>query len=91
MVMTLEMAKSYLRVDSSDEDALIETLINSSKKLVLDVLRTEEEDLSEDTPEADIAMLYALAYLFEHREEADHHDLILTLRSLLFGVRREVF
>ncbi len=37
-----------------------------------------------------VAILYALGYLFEHREEADHHDLTLTLRSLLFGIREGV-
>lgn len=33
------------------------------------------------------AVFYTLGYLYEHREEADHHDLILTLRSILFAVR----
>ena len=37
-----------------------------------------------------VAILYALGYLFEHREDADHHDLTLTLRSLLFGLREGV-
>ncbi len=37
-----------------------------------------------------VAILYALGYLFEHREEADHHDLQLTLRSLLFGMREGI-
>ena len=37
-----------------------------------------------------VAILYALGYLFEHREDADHHDLTLTLRSLLFAVREGV-
>lgn len=32
-----------------------------------------------------------VAYLYEHREEADHHALTLTLRSLLFGSRKEAF
>ena len=37
-----------------------------------------------------IGVLYALGYLYEHREEADHHDLVLTLRSLLFSIREGV-
>lgn len=37
-----------------------------------------------------VAILYALGYLFEHREEADHHALTLTLRSLLFAIREGV-
>ena len=38
----------------------------------------------------EVAVLYAAGYLFEHREEADHHDLTLTLRSLLFAIREGV-
>ena len=38
-----------------------------------------------------VGVLYALGYLFEHREEADHHDLVMTLRNLLFAIREGVF
>lgn len=34
-----------------------------------------------------VAILYALGYLYEHREEADHHALTMTLRSVLFAIR----
>ena len=37
------------------------------------------------------AELYTVAYLYEHREEANHHDLMLTLRALLFGIREVTF
>nr|DAQ32349.1 MAG TPA: Terminase large subunit [Caudoviricetes sp.] len=37
------------------------------------------------------AEVYALGYLYEHRDEADHHQLMLTLRSILFAVREGVF
>lgn len=89
-MISLEEAKSYLRVDSSDEDSLIEKMIISSDRIVNDVLRLEESETA-DAAETDIARLYALAYLYEHREEADHSELLRTLRSLLFGSRREVF
>ena len=35
--------------------------------------------------------MFTAAYLYEHREEADHHALNLTLRALLFGSRKEGF
>ena len=38
-----------------------------------------------------VTVLYAAAYLYEHREQADHGELVGTLRSLLFGIRKEVF
>ena len=60
MFVTLEEAKGYLRVDSSDEDK-----------------RTAE--------------LYVIAYLYEHREEADHKTMTETLKYLFFGIRREMF
>ena len=37
-----------------------------------------------------VAVLYALGYMFEHREKADYHELTLTLRSLLFAIREGV-
>ena len=37
-----------------------------------------------------VAVLYSLGYLYEHREEADHHDLAMTLRNLLFSIREGV-
>ncbi len=37
-----------------------------------------------------VAILYALGYLYEHRDEADHHALMLTLRSILSAVREGV-
>ena len=37
------------------------------------------------------AMLFTLGYLYEHREEADHHALVMTLRNLLSSVREGVF
>jgi uncharacterized phage protein (predicted DNA packaging) len=92
-MLTLDEVKQYLRVDSSEEDALIEGLIKTADSLVRDVGRTEPDG---DVPETSKAVmmaaeLYTVAYLYEHREEADHHGLILTLRALLFGIREEKF
>ena len=51
----------------------------------------EGEAFSQDMAQAKTAVLYAAAYLYEHREEADHHALMLTLRALLSGIRQEGF
>lgn len=108
-LITLEEAKSYLRVDSSDEDALTGILLSSAEQLCVDVARLSQEQWAVINADEDIgtdiyteteleqvrsvmrvAVLYALGYLFEHREEADHHALTLTLRSVLFAVREGV-
>ena len=92
MLVTLPEAKEYLRVDAEDEDALILGLIGAAQEICMDVARvSEESDLADDLENARAAVLYTVAYLYEHREEADHRGLMLTLRALLFGVRREGF
>ncbi|MBB2481065.1 phage gp6-like head-tail connector protein [Bacillus sp. APMAM] len=91
MLITLEEAKLYLRVDSSDEDELINRLIETSEKLCMDVARVNSEVLVEEAATTRIAVLYAMACLYEHREEANYKELLTMLRVLLFGVRQEVF
>ena len=113
-MMTLEEAKAYLRVDSSMEDSLIESLLQSAEKLTADVGRITAEEWDtlwndetetmtirdEDISSASLvqlrsllrtAMLFTMGYLYEHREEADHHALVITLRNLLSSVREGVF
>lgn len=91
-MLTLEEAKNYLRVDYADDDALITGLIATAQKLCMDVARMDDVDQFAASGEnAHTAMLYTVAYLYEHREEADHHALMLTLRALLFGIRKEGF
>ena len=90
MLVTLAEMKQYLRVDYEDDDELLETLLNSAEKLCMDILRTEDSATLEAVENAKTIM-YTVAYLYEHREEADHHALTLTLRSLLFGSRQEGF
>ncbi len=95
MEVTLEEAKTYLRVSSSDEDTLIESLIAAATKQVQDITRQTDEEFMANEERAliriRIAVLYTVAYLYEHREDADHHALNMTLRSLLFGTRKEGF
>lgn len=91
MQVTLEAAKSYLRVDSSDDDALISGLIISAETLVREVTRLSDEELLPYKEIVEIAELFTIAYLYEHREEADHKNLTETVKYLLFPIRKEVF
>ena len=90
-MITLEEAKFYLRVDFDDEDEIIESLIQSSIKHSMDVARVNSEEELSKNPNGKIAVLYMTAYLYEHREEADYSELNLTLRALLFGMRKAEF
>lgn len=91
MAVTLEEMKNYLRVDYDDDDVLIGHLLQSAEKICMDIIRTEDRSVLEKDENAGTAVLYATAYLYEHREEADHHAMMLTLRALLSGSRKEAF
>ena len=91
MLVTLEEMKQYLRVDFADDDDLLTHFIASGQKLCMDIARIEDPPIFAAEQNAKIAVMYAVAYLYEHREEADHRALTITLRSLLFGSRKEAF
>ena len=91
MQVTLESAKNYLRVDTSDDDALIKGLITTAETLVRDTSRMSDEELAPFEEIVEIAELFTIAYLYEHREEADHKKLTETVKYLLFPIRKEVF
>ncbi len=91
MIVTVEEMKNYLRVDFSDDDSLLENLITAAEKQCMDILRTDDANDLSDCENGKLAVMFTTAYLFEHREEADHHALMLTLRALLFGSREAMF
>ena len=90
MIVNLDEMKGYLRVDFDDDDALIENFVTTGQNLCADIARLSVDELGA-IPSSKIAVMYAVAYLYEHREEADHHQLVMDLRSLLFGVRKPGF
>ena len=91
MAVTLEEMKNYLRVDYDEDDALIGDIIRASERLCMDVARMDDAGEFAGMENAKTAVLYAAAYLYEHREEADHRAMMLTLRALLSGCRKEAF
>ena len=89
MLVSLEEMKKYLRVDF-DDDVLIENFITTGQNLCADIARLSVDELGA-IPSSKIAVMYAVAYLYEHRENANYKELTLSLRSLLFGIRKEGF
>ena len=90
MIVNLDEMKGYLRVDFDDDDALIENFITTGQNLCADIARLSLDELGA-IPSSKIAVMYAVAYLYEHGENANYKELTLSLRSLLFGIRKEGF
>lgn len=91
MTVSVKEVKTFLRVDHNEDDTLIRSYIYAAESLCLDVMRTDDRTMLKSEKNAKIAILYAVAYFYEHREEADYKALTLSLRALLFGSRREEF
>ena len=91
MIVTLEEMKQYLRVDFPDDDEILTDIIGAAEKLCMSIARVTDSELFNENQNAKIAVMYAVAYLYEHREEADHNALTLSLRALLTDIRQEGF
>ena len=93
MAITLDEMKKYLRVDFTDDDALIEKLMSEAKNRCLDILRMDQKATvdTDSISNFDMALMYCVAYTYEHREDCDYKSLNLTLRGLLFADREERF
>ena len=87
MIVTLNEAKKYLRVDHDDDDAIIRKFIRAAETLCEGTLRKAVEPL----PINKVAALFAVAYLYEHRESADMGELTRMLRYILATEREVAF
>lgn len=91
MTVSVKEVKTFLRVDHNEDDSLIRSYIYAAESLCLDVMRSDDRTMLKSEKNAKVAILYAVAYFYEHREEADYKALTLSLRALLFGSRKEEF
>ena len=91
MTVSVKEVKTFLRVDHNEDDTLIRSYIYAAESLCLDIMRTDDRTKLRSEKNAKVAILYAVAYFYEHREEADYKALTLSLRALLFGSRKEEF
>lgn len=90
--VTLEEAKTYLRVDADDEDTLIESLIGEAKTSADAFLNnpfTDSSGANEDIP-ADIKswVLRRVSFLYENRVENLVIDTVANVGSADYGGRR---
>lgn len=98
-MVTIQELKEYMRVTTSDpeEERVILSLESSAEDLVKSAARVDAgtaEGAAMINTHAELfktAVKYATAYLYEHRESADHNALAKDLRSILFPVREARF
>lgn len=89
MIVTLEETKLCIRVEHSDEDALIESFILAAEELVEGILRFPLSEFEGNIPEAiKHVVFFTVSKFYEDRNELDMAELNLVLRALLFSYRK---
>jgi len=91
LVVTLENTKVWLRVESNDEDALIESFIVTAEDIVSGILRFPLAEFEEVPEPIKHAIYYGVSQFYERRNELVMGELIDTMKRLLFMYRREAW
>ena len=86
-----QMAMDVARLSPDDWETIQKvTTDDDGNVLTIHTRKMKTGDIIQMRELLRIAILYAVGYLYEHREEADHHGLVLTLRNLLSAIREGV-
>lgn len=84
-MVTVEKLKSYLRIDISDEDEILQDFLTTARAYLTGAVTNFEENYqaSEDfAAKADFLMLVLAAEYYQNRSN-DDHNLSYTIRSLI--------
>lgn len=87
MIVSLEKAKNYLRVEHNLDDDQIENMILTGEKLTEDTIRGQLTG----TAVEETAVLFCVAYLYENKEDAKMDELARNLRYVLYTQREAKF
>ena len=92
-MVSIDECKNYLKVETDDDDSLIEILMDASVRIVQDMLRVEDFSnfKKKEKQEIKTAIFYTLRFLYDERGKANIKDLKLTIRSLLSNLRSVEF
>ena len=89
MIVSLEDAKLYLRVDGDEENTLITSFINAAEEMCEEIIRFPLTDFTEMPEVLRQAVLYAVANMYEQRENIDMKNIHDVMTRLLFSHRKE--
>lgn len=89
MLVSLEEAKLYLKVDGDEEDTLISNFITSAEEICEGVLRYPVSDMITIPETLRQAVLFTVANMYEQREAFQVSSVLDIVSRLLFAYRNE--
>lgn len=91
LVISIEEAKLYLKIENDEENALIESFINTAQEICEGILRFPIADFEKVPETVKQAVLYIISNLYEKREETDMKGVIDVVKGFLFSYRKEMW
>ena len=91
MILDLDIAKKFLRVDYIDDDDLILGFIKTADELCREITRLDDESFDESSETIRAAAMYVVSYLYDNRDMPNFGKLKLNLRAMLSGIRKGAF
>lgn len=91
MLVSLEDAKLFLRIDSNLEDSVITGFLNAAEDIVAGILRFPLSELAPVPESVKQAVLYITASLYEGRENVSIREVLDTAVNLVRPYRKEAF
>lgn len=89
MIIPLEDMKIFIKVDGDEENGLITQFITTAEELCEAILRYELSEFNIVPEVVKQAVMYAVANMYEKREEFDVKAVINTMAALLYSYRKE--
>lgn len=98
MIVNLEEAKLYLRIDGDEEDTLITSFIFAAEEICEDILRYPLSEFEEIPKLVKQAVLYGIANMYEKREGSYYYmknesgsisETINVMKLILGNLRKE--
>ena len=89
MIVSLEEAKLFLRVDGDEENTLITQFIVSAEDICEGILRYSLSEFNIVPETVKQAVIYGVSNMYEQRENFDVKSAIEAMTRLLFSYRRE--
>ena len=91
MLITLEEAKTYLKIEGTEDDAMLLDAISAANELTLNILRCEEADFTEIPKSVKQAAMFCIASLYENREGSNLKTVLDIMKGMLFAYRKDAW
>ena len=91
MLITLAEAKAYLKIEGTEDDAVLSDCVSAASELTLNILRCQESDFEEIPKSVKQAALFCIASLYENREGGNIKAVLDITKGMLFAYRKDAW